>query len=199
MEIEKIAWDWVREETGTMKVLDEQYYCPTRDIMQARMDKMTGLMIKDEHIGEEHAYVISAIAGEIGNNSFDHNIGNWPDVAGVFFAYNLEGNKKQIILADRGVGVFATLKKVKPELDDDARALETVFKERLSGRLPERRGNGLKFVRESIAKQHFHLSFYSGNALAELNDKISIGQSGTRIQGCFANLTLSIIPDIVNK
>jgi hypothetical protein len=58
--------------------------------------------------------LLTSVAGEIGNNSYDHNLGQWPDIPGIFFAYDL--NKKQIALADRGVGILETLRKVKPEL-----------------------------------------------------------------------------------
>ncbi len=55
-----------------------------------------------------------------------------------------------IIIADRGRGIMETLKKVKPGLANDMDALTVVFTERISGRAPEARGNGLKFVYENI-------------------------------------------------
>ncbi len=82
--------------------------------------------------------LLVSVAGEIGNNSFDHNLGLWPDTPGVFFGYDL--NKKQIVLADRGVGVLKTLKRVRPGLARDADALEVAFTEVISGRAPERQG-----------------------------------------------------------
>ena len=158
-----------------------------------RLDTMTRIMLGDKNLSEAHVYVLSAVAGEIGNNSFDHNIGNWPDVAGIFFGYDVSGSNTRIILADRGVGILATLKKIKGELESDQQALETAFTERISGRSPERRGNGLKFVRESVSRDHLHLSFWSGDAQAELNDKIVIGKSHKNVRGCFAELKYSVM------
>ncbi len=79
---------------------------------------------------------------------------------------------------------------MKPELQNDSDALETAFLERISGRAPERRGNGLKFVKENIKSQKMHLTFISGNAQAELNDKMEIFETESPIAGCLAIITL---------
>ena len=129
--------------------------------------------------------MLAAIAGEIGNNSFDHNLGSWPDVSGIFFGYDLSGAQITIILADRGQGVLKTLKRVKPELKNDEEALFTAFHEKISGRAPEPRGNGLKFVREAIEGSKRHLVFISGSAKIELNEKINISHTEA-IHGCLA-------------
>ena len=177
--LETKAMQWMQADPATAQKLNSEYYCQTRDVFQARLDRMA--------IAFDQNYLVTAIAGEIGNNSFDHNVGNWPDVPGIFFGYD----KHKVVLADRGQGVFATLKKVKPELSNDSEALQTAFTERLSGRSPERRGNGLKFVRESVSKQRLHLSFASGTAKAELNEKIEIRERAQSIRGCLAVLTIS--------
>lgn len=116
--------------------------------------------------------LLVAIVGEVGDNSFAHNLGNWLDVPGVYFGYNLE--KREIVLADRGRGVLATLKRVRPSLLTHEEALKTAFTEVLSGRAPEPRGNGLKFVRETVAHASLTFSFmmHSGNA------KISFTKGG---------------------
>ena len=84
---------------------------------------------------------VTAVTGEIGNNSFDHNLGNWPNVPGVFFAHN--ATRRHVILADRGVGIRSTLTRVRPEISSDAEALHIAMTEAVSGRAPENRGNGL--------------------------------------------------------
>lgn len=186
--LEKLAWEWIASSPEIAQT-ESEYYCSTRDVFQARIDRMVANLLKDKTISEEDAYIASAISGEIGNNSFDHNLGKWPDVAGIFFGYDLS-EKLEIILADRGQGILATLKKVKPELKNDSAALKTAFTERLSGRAPERRGNGLKFVKENIESQKMHLTFISGNAKAELNDKMEIKGTEPAIKGCLAILKL---------
>lgn len=165
------------------------YYCETRDIFQARLSKMISILIKSG-IKEDITYLVSALAGEIGSNSFDHNLGNWPDVMGIFFGYEVKNKKLTVILADRGRGILKTLKRVRPELKDDVIALRVAFKERVSGREPEKRGNGLKFVKENVQNQKMHLYFQSGNAELELNKKMIIKKAKEKISGCFAILSL---------
>jgi len=159
------------------------FYCATRDVFQARYEKMIREMFSADIDG---SYVVSAIAGEIGNNSFDHNIGNWPDVPGVFFCYDISDGKTKVVLADRGRGILETLKKIKPELENDEEALRTAFTEKISGRAPENRGNGLKFVRENVKNQKMHLTFFSGSAKAELNEEMKIGKNENDMRGCLA-------------
>jgi len=182
--LEKLAWEWMTADPEKARE-ESAYYCLTRDVFQARIDRMVANLLKEKNISEEDAYVISAIAGEIGNNSFDHNLGKWPDAAGIFFGYAISEELK-IVLADRGQGILETLKKVKPELLNDSEALKTAFLERISGRFPERRGNGLKFVKENIEAKKMHLSFFSGNAQAELNNKMTISKTKNSVAGCLA-------------
>ncbi|MCK5466686.1 hypothetical protein KAI56_04320 [Candidatus Parcubacteria bacterium] len=187
--IEKLGYDWITEKSGEIDVVSD-YYCQTRDIFQARLNRMIDDLLKNNEIEENKIYAISAVAGEIGNNSFDHNLGNWDDVMGIFFAYDFIDDKLRIVLADRGQGVLKTLKKVKPELKNDSEALNTAFTERISGRAPEARGNGLKFSKESIKKENMHLIFTSGNAQAELNREMEIKQIDENIKGCLVILTV---------
>ncbi|MFH1769608.1 MAG: hypothetical protein ABH833_02985 [Parcubacteria group bacterium] len=186
--LQENATAWMQDEPILVTTLDKPYYCETRDVFQTRLDSLTSELLDNDQIPEDTAYLVSAIVGEIGNNSFDHNIGNWPDVIGIFFGYYLESDTKQIVLADRGRGVFTTLRKVKPDLLDDKEALEVAFTQRLSGRAPENRGNGLKFVKQSVSDQKLHLSFSSGSAEAILNTTIEIKER-EKIRGCLAILS----------
>lgn len=92
-------------------------------------------------------------------------------------------------MADRGQGILTTLKRVRPALTNDDDALMVAFTETLSGRLPEARGNGLKFVRDVIVENQFTLDFETGNAHLFLkeNDKgIIITPAEEHARGCFA-------------
>jgi hypothetical protein len=134
--------------------------------------------------------LLTSIAGEIGNNSYDHNLGQWPETPGIFFGYDL--NKKQIVLADRGLGILQTLKRVKPELKDHAEALKVAFTEIISGRKPEARGNGLKYVRSVISKNPINLIFQSGDAKLILKSgsaDLDIKKVKESIRGCIALIT----------
>lgn len=183
--LEKKVFDWVKVERNNLSNFKEEY-CETRDIFQVRLDKMVSSLLNTEKLSEDDIYVIAAIAGEIGNNSFDHNLGSWPDIMGVFFGHELTGRELKIALADRGQGLLATLKRVKSELKNDGQALFTAFNERISGRAPEPRGNGLKFVKENIKDRKMRLLFMSGFALAELNDKMTIKEANDNIRGSLA-------------
>ncbi|MEK7172605.1 MAG: helix-turn-helix domain-containing protein [Patescibacteria group bacterium] len=171
------------------KEFPNQFYCEDSGVFQARVTKMGTLMMgnKDTNVLFPS---LTSIAGEIGNNSYDHNLGQWPDTPGIFFGYDL--NKKQIVLADRGLGILKTLKRVRPELKDHEQALKMAFTEIISGREPEARGNGLKYVRNVIAQNPINLIFQTGNAKLTLNGgtaNLDIKLVKENISGCLALIT----------
>jgi excisionase family DNA binding protein len=164
----------------------EIFYCPDSSVFQGRLYKLRKALSDDKEIESFFSLLISVV-GEIGDNSFGHNLGNWPDVIGVFFAYDIK--KRTIVLADRGQGVLKTLKRVKPALSNDEEALKVAFTEILSGRAPESRGNGLKYVRNVIAKNPINLFFQSGEAELSMkqNDQLlKIKKAKKAINGCLA-------------
>lgn len=180
----RIAQEWASAEQPYLP--EHDFYCATSDRFKARYERMTH-MIDAIPAFQKTASLISSAAGEIGNNSFDHNLGNWPDVNGVFFAYDL--GKRVIVLADRGVGVLATLRRIRPSLKTDEEALGVAFTEYITGRAPEHRGNGLKYVKKALAQAGADLSFQSGDSILEIRK----GKSGVQtkkadvpIRGCLA-------------
>ena len=182
--LEKMAYDWTRSEAPEQ--IKDEYYCATRDVFQARLDSMVSFLLAGK-VAEGDAYMLAAIAGEIGNNSFDHNLGKWPDIPGVFFGYDV--TKRQVVLADRGLGILSTLSRVRPELKTHVDALRVAFTEVVSGRAPEARGNGLKFVRRVVAENPVSLFFLSGDAELRLkkdNNELFITWSQSITRGCFA-------------
>lgn len=152
-----LAKDWVLSNAEFPK----EFYCQTSAIFLARITKMETLMMQNKDTKDLFS-LLTSVAGEIGNNSYDHNLGRWIDTPGIFFGYDL--NKKQIVLADRGVGILETLKGVRPELKNHQEALKVAFTEIISGRKPEARGNGLKYVRNVISKNPINLVFQTGDA-----------------------------------
>lgn len=188
--IKQLAYQWIMAELKNVNVVSD-YYCQTRDVFETKNNRILNDLIKN-NANKNKAYLISAIIGEIGNNSFDHNLGNWPDVIGIFFSYEIKNKELKIILADRGQGILKTLKKVRPKLKNDSEALQIAFKEKISGRAPENRGNGLKFVKNSVKKIKATLFFASGNGCAELNHQIKIKQTDQNIKGCLAILKIKI-------
>ncbi len=182
--IPRMAIEWASNPSPVE--IPPAFYCSNSSIFQARLIKMQDELAAIPSI-EKILSLLVAIAGEIGNNSFDHNLGNWPDLPGIFFGYDI--NKKEIVLADRGIGILNTLKRVKPELSNYKDALNTAFIEVISGRSPEARGNGLKFVRKVIAENPISLFFQSGDAelnmIKETSD-LNITDAKQFIRGCIA-------------
>ena len=170
--------------TGSPVLPESEYYCPDSLVFKTRLGRLEKDLSKIDKIKNIFP-LISAIAGEIGNNSYDHNLGNWPDIRGIFFAYDI--NKKQIVLADRGQGLLKTLKKVRPGLSNDKEALVVAFTEIISSRMPEARGNGLKFVRQVVSDNPFNLEFYTGSAklfLEQGSRDLNIKNSDIKYPGC---------------
>jgi excisionase family DNA binding protein len=179
-----LATKWI---LGSAKEPEGSFYCPTSSEFKGRLSKLQSALEKLPDLTEYYPLIV-AIVGEIGNNSFDHNLGNWPDISGIFFSYDT--NKRQIALADRGQGVLRTLKRVKPSVKNDEDALHIAFTEVISGRAPEARGNGLKFVLEVVLSKPIDLEFYSGVAKVSVknntveNKKMEINKTDLYYSGC---------------
>jgi hypothetical protein len=157
----QMALNWVAAAPDEIPEIPKYVYAENSAVFQTKLGKFQEELLKAQ-MSEKIFPLVVSVTGEIGGNSFDHNLGRWPDTVGIFFAYNTE--RREIILADRGLGVLATLKKARPDLIDDVTALNTAFTEIISGRTEESRGNGLKFVRTVVTNNLISLRFQSGNA-----------------------------------
>ena len=165
---------------------EKEFYCPNSSVFQGRLTRFEMILQKTKDLETDFS-LITSITGEIGNNSFDHNLGNWPDVSGIFFAYDI--NKRMVVLADRGVGILQTLKRIRSILKDHRAALEVAFTEVITGRAPEDRGNGLKYVRKVIEKSSMSLFFITGDAQLEQKPhsyRIHLQKSENDFHGCLA-------------
>ena len=180
----KLAFEWAANKTEFPGI----FYCQTSSIFQAKLVKMERALM--EKPGFEKLYsLIVVVAGEIGDNSFAHNLGKWPDVPGIFFGYDLQ--KRVIVLADRGLGILETLHRADASLSNHIAAVETAFTKFISGRAPEKRGNGLKLVREVVSTQPLNLLFMSGDAEARIQDpdkKFRVTRGTSMIRGCLAKI-----------
>ncbi len=185
-DIEKLAREWMSASPEQAQV-ESEYYCPTRDVFEARNNKTPEELI-NKGVDESLSYFIYSILGELGNNSFDHNLANWPDVIGVFFAMEYNGKNGRAIIADRGLGVLNTLKKAAPELKTDAEALEMAFTKKISSRVLENRGNDLKFVKNNVIENNLFLKFCSGNACVAINHGMERETGNSVVRGCVAIL-----------
>jgi excisionase family DNA binding protein len=170
--------------------LPSEFYCERPDHFTSRVAKMGAELQMNKLITEDLASLLTLVAGEIGDNSFAHNIGNWPDVMGIFFAYDF--NKRIIVLADRGRGVMTTLRQVRPNLATDTDSLMVAFNEIISGRNPEKRGNGLKVVRKVVEVEDIGLIFRSGIGTVTIpkeSGSIKITMSDQNIRGAYATIS----------
>jgi hypothetical protein len=138
------------------------------------------------YIIETSKYLEAAIMSEIGNNTFDHNFifeDNFPRGA----YCNLMYKQKYTILADFGKGIKQSLSLVQPSINSDLDAIEMAFTKRISGRSPEQRGNGLKFVSEAIQQNNWHLYFQSGAGCCSIdNNSKDFFVNNISILGCLA-------------
>ncbi|MDR0322472.1 MAG: hypothetical protein LBI28_13310 [Treponema sp.] len=159
-----------------------KYFLSTRDVFTARLQN---------YIIETKKYLEAAVIGEIGNNTFDHNFifeENFP--WGVYC--NLSYKGKYITLADYGVGVRRSLLSVLPSIISDFEAVEIAFTKRISGRSPEQRGNGLKFVCETIRQNGWHLYFQSGSGSCSIDKHgIMFSEKTPVVTGCLVILDFS--------
>ena len=100
----------------TSQERNSDYFCVSRDIFQARLDT---------YIIKTNMYLESAVIGEIGNNTFDHN---WQfaqnKMRGAYL--NLNFDNRYIVLADYGQGIKESLSSV-IKLANDLEAVETGF------------------------------------------------------------------------
>lgn len=167
--------------------LHDEYYCERPDRFTSRVAKMGAELQNSARVSEDLASLLTLVTGEIGDNSFAHNVGNWPDVPGVFYAYDID--KRIIVLADRGRGVKTTLQQIRPNLTTDTEALKVAFTEIVSGRNPEKRGNGLKVVRRIAESNQIGLLFRSGVGVVTIPlnpGAMRIGMADENIRGAYA-------------
>jgi hypothetical protein len=156
---------------------DKTHFSVARDIFTARLESF---------IIDTDKYLEAAIIGEIGNNTFDHNF-MFKNMYQKGVYCNFSFQEEFVVLGDYGRGIKESLIHVIPNIKDDLEALETAFTKKVSGRYPEQRGNGLKFVSEIIQNNKWNLYFQSGDAYCLINkDGIKYINSNTSILGCLA-------------
>ena len=156
---------------------NDDCFSKTRDVFTARLQSF---------ITETEKYLEAAMIGEIGNNTFDHNFGYYSSYpAGVYC--NFLYKQRFIVLADYGKGVRQSLLSVLPSISSDIEAVETAFTKRVSGRSPEQRGNGLKFVSDVIQQNAWHLYFQSGIGSCSIDKNgLAFFEKAVPVIGCLA-------------
>ena len=158
------------------RVKEAKAVCETRDIFVARLTSQFST-IRSSPIKEVDLPLVVSVAGEVGNNSFDHNLGHWKDQPGCWFEVQFFRNHLWVLVADRGRGIYRSLTHAVPTVSNDQAAIEIAFEKRISGRAPEQRGNGLVFVKNAFANIP-----KSGICCRSGNGVVQYGELGNR---CF--------------
>lgn len=160
---------------------NQEYFSSTRDVFNARLQ---------EYISKTEKWLEAAVIGEIGNNTFDHNYQYSPDYPrGAYFNPDFESSFT--VIADFGRGVKASLLKVRPAILTDQEAVDMAFTQRISGRYPEQRGNGLKFVLDTVQNKKWSFFFQSGNGCCNADGTgYAFSESSVALSGCLAILFL---------
>lgn len=175
------AIQWYCAPSVQAKIIPEEV-SSTRDVFQARLDRFYRELIRKSKMPPNEAALLTAVTGEIGNNCFDHNLGQWQDQPGCWFVWEDNHGVIQVVITDRGQGVLESLRRVKPDLKSEAEALKVAFEKNISGRSPEQRGNGLKFVRSILnGHQKRGLIFCSGSAIIVFGGQV-IDMTGAKKQ-----------------
>ncbi len=182
---ESLRWATLSQPTSPVETVAQ-----TRDVFRSRLDRFYSETIKASWPESDSALLTAAI-GEIGNNCFDHNLGQWRDMPGCWFEWGTFSDSRVwwILIADRGQGIRASLGRVDPSIKSDQQAVDTAFTKILSGRSPERRGNGLKFVRQIVNGDSARgLLFLSGTG------RLIIGRLGLMAEECTSTAKNMTIP-----
>ena len=150
-------------------------------------------MFENFGLNEYDARLATTLVGELGNNTFDHNLGSWPtDISGcIIVAQNYPTKKKiQIAIGDPGVGFLGSLKAAFPNLETDIEAIKKGLGGN-TGRIGELRGNGLKLIqRWTIDNFSGKLTIQSGEGLVIVDENGITEAKRNRILGTLAQLMI---------
>lgn len=155
---------------------DNVFYSETRDQSNARISKWVRYF-QSQKISLQDSILLGAILGELTNNAFDHNLGHWDKTPGCVVGFQIDQATKtlQLAIGDRGQGVISSLQSTVGLKISPQDVLFKAFNERISGRAPEKRGNGLKFVLKHInEKNNYLLCLTQGQQINCGNSKINI-------------------------
>lgn len=181
--LKRICLEKILEELGyqtAKKILDsisipvrknlnvqELLHCRYRDEFNARLEYFIS-MFRNFGLKSDDAYRATALVGELGNNVFDHNLGNWPtNISGCIIAAQHYPTFKKIEIAvgDPGVGFYGSLKVAFPNLTNDIQAIKKGLAG-YTGRIDEERGNGLRLIQKwTIQNFSGKVMIHSGNGL----------------------------------
>ncbi len=165
--------------TGHKSQFIEEQFCRSRSEFNGRLFSYENTL--KVRFSEDCLYLITSSFGEIGNNCFDHNLGHWSDEPGCLFIRN----ESYCLIVDRGQGIKSSLSKVYHLQPQDESYVSVAFSKVITGRAPEKRGNGLKFSKRSLSKCNLNLFCLSNS------EQIYFGANEKENQNPFLNSQLS--------
>lgn len=122
---------------------------------------------------------IKSIIEEINNASKEKNTDYFCLTRDIFQA------RLDSYISHTGQYLLSAVKKCESDLE----AIKVAFTEQISGRAPEQRGNGLKFVLESVKEKKWSLYFQSGVACCIIeNGNVEFLEGNDKFPGCVAVL-----------
>lgn len=155
------------------------FWSPNKDIFDARLQTFN---LRSQE------WLFGAVIGEVGFNTFDHNF-IFPNNVKKGLYCNFEIDEKSVLLVDFGRGIKNSLMRVLPDIKNDMEALQIAFTEIISGRAPEQRGNGLKFVLNSVVNNSWEMFYKSGTAVCIADSTgYSFCKSDNNHDGCLCFL-----------
>ena len=119
--------------------------------------------------------LVGSSLGEIVDNAFSHNIGQWsndigPLVIGLM-QNNIQKRELTVSICDFGVGFLQTIQHNFPKIVTEAGAVSLALKANITGRPNQRGGNGLLFLQKNIFNGFKGmLSIRSTNTLVNVTD-----------------------------
>jgi sensor histidine kinase regulating citrate/malate metabolism len=155
---------------GSIPHSEQIVYSANRGESAARLPVFLKFASESGLNSDNAALIVSSI-GELTNNSFDHNLGFWKDHPGCCVSWSKENDTLTFGVADRGRGIVSSLQEVLGVEIDSQSILQKAFETIVTGRAPEKRGNGLKYVRKAILQSSQNsLKCFSNNCTYQINN-----------------------------
>lgn len=151
--ITKKEGDSAIERADDIKFFDRMKFYSSKQDFYGEYEEIFSEFIK---IGfsKNNAALITSSIGEIIDNAFYHNLGQWNSEFGplvVFIAQHIPDKKNiNISVCDFGVGFLSTLAENYPFLKTEGEAIAVALKANTTGRINKAGGNGLVYLQKNI-------------------------------------------------
>ncbi len=153
-----------RDNPGVQEII----WCKYRDEFDARLKGGIRRMLIGFGMSGDAEAMTTALIGEMGNNVYDHNEGQWPtNIGGAFILaqYYPKLRQAHVVVADPGIGFLGSLSPTNPEISNAVEAI-LLGLSGVTGRVNEDRGNGLLLIQEwAVNKFRGEFRVQSGDGL----------------------------------